>query len=109
MTQQRDSSDMKKRNKYRISVSPSNFRVKDHGGVKSKPLPVLFKKPIQVTIITRVEGAKIYYTLDGPEPSEASTPFTKPFTLSKTTRIKARVFKNGMNPSQVFSSAYVFE
>lgn len=39
--------------------------------------------------ITAEEGAKIYYTTDGSEPTEASTPYTSPFSLSNNAFVRA--------------------
>lgn len=46
-----------------------------------------------VTLTTEVSGAEIRYTLDGSEPTAASSLFTKPFVIRKTTTIKAATFK----------------
>jgi hypothetical protein len=39
--------------------------------------------------LTAETGAKIYYTLDGTEPTEASTLYTEPFALEKTCYVRA--------------------
>lgn len=43
----------------------------------------------QTVTITADEGCAIYYTLDGTEPNDGSTPYTEPFVVSETTTIKA--------------------
>lgn len=43
----------------------------------------------QTVTITAAEGNSIFYTLDGTEPSDASTVYEGPFTVSETTTIKA--------------------
>ena len=42
-----------------------------------------------VTITNNAEGANVYYTLDGTEPTVNSTIYTEPFTLTETTTVKA--------------------
>ena len=41
------------------------------------------------------DNAPVYYTLDGSEPSATSQQYTQPFTLDKTTTIKAKAIRNG--------------
>ena len=41
-------------------------------------------------------GGQIYYTLDGSEPTQSSTRYTGPITISNTVTILARAYKNGM-------------
>jgi len=45
-------------------------------------------------------GAAVYYTLDGTEPTSASTLYTTPFTLTQTTTLKSVAVLNG-NSSNV--------
>ena len=47
-----------------------------------------FLESNEVTV-TAGEGAAIYYTLDGTEPTAASTLYTAPITLTETTTVKA--------------------
>lgn len=64
-----------------------------------------FAQPLKVTITTTQSFKQsnnqtiIRYTLDGSEPDETSPVYTAPFTLDKTTVVKARVFAKDMPPS----------
>lgn len=53
-----------------------------------------------VALSTETEGASIYYTLDGTEPTAASTLYTAPFAISAVTEVKA-VAVNGSASSAV--------
>ncbi|MBQ6910818.1 MAG: GH92 family glycosyl hydrolase [Bacteroidales bacterium] len=64
---------------------------------------ILFPEEAQITLSTRTEGAAIHYTLDGSEPTEESALYTGPFTLRESAPIRARAFKEGMEPSFVTS------
>lgn len=48
-----------------------------------------FTSKTTVTITSTEKVAKIYYTLNGEEPTQASTLYEKPFTLDKTATVKA--------------------
>lgn len=50
---------------------------------------VTFTSTTTVTITSTEEVAKIYYTLNGEEPTQASTLYEKPFTLDKAATVKA--------------------
>jgi hypothetical protein len=43
----------------------------------------------EITLSTSFEGGAIFYTLDGSEPSFESTLYDEPFTVSKTTGVRA--------------------
>lgn len=53
--------------------------------------------------ITAEEGAKIYYTLDGTAPTNESTLYTAPFTLTATATVKAIAYVDGKDASSVAS------
>ena len=59
-----------------------------------------------VEISTTTEGATIYYTVDGSDPTGESTAYTEAITVSKTTTIKAIAVRDGYNNSSVASATY---
>ena len=70
------------------------------------PAPGTFATTQSVTISTLTDGATIYYTVDGTEPTPQSTAFTEPITVSQTTTIKAIAVKEGYDNSEVVSATY---
>ncbi|MDD2210235.1 MAG: chitobiase/beta-hexosaminidase C-terminal domain-containing protein [Candidatus Cloacimonetes bacterium] len=61
----------------------------------------------EVVLSTDTEGATIYYTTNGNDPTALSTIYNRPITLSSgTTTIKAVAFKNGWLPSVISSQTY---
>ncbi len=54
-----------------------------------------------VTIANGNKDAKIYYTTDGTEPTEASTLYTEPFTLTEACTVSARAFADGYLASDI--------
>lgn len=59
-----------------------------------------------LTISCATADAKIYYTLDGTEPSEAATEYTAPIELTATTTVKAVAVK-GADKSSVAEAKYI--
>jgi len=55
---------------------------------------ISFKSNIEVSLSTSTEGAEIRFTLDGSEPNETSTLYTKPIKLNKSTSVKMQSFKS---------------
>ena len=60
----------------------------------------------QVSIACATEGATIYYTLDGSDPTTESTVYAAAFTVDTTTTVKAFAVKEGMNNSSIASATY---
>jgi alpha-tubulin suppressor-like RCC1 family protein len=60
----------------------------------------------QSVSLSAVGGASIYYTTDGSEPSESSSLYASPITLTASTTLKAKAYMSGWQPSSVATSAY---
>ena len=60
-----------------------------------------------VTLACTTDGASIYYTTDGTDPTSASTPYTEPFVVDNagTTTVKAIAIK-GSTPSAIASKEF---
>jgi hypothetical protein len=63
----------------------------------------------QVSISCTTSGVAIYYTIDGSEPNEASTPYSSAFTVSVSTTVRARAYREHMDPSPITDAAYVID
>ena len=62
-----------------------------------------------VTITCSTEGAKIYYTTDGTEPTASSTEYKAAISIAKAVTLKAIAVKDGMNDSAVASASYTIK
>ena len=65
-----------------------------------------FTNSVSVTMATNTSGASIYYTTNGSSPTQASTPYNGPITVSSSTVFKAKAFKSGYNPSPEVSASF---
>ncbi|MDG1113559.1 MAG: Ig-like domain-containing protein, partial [Pseudomonadales bacterium] len=52
--------------------------------------------PLEMNIATDTEGATIYYSLDGSEPTESSLRYDAPVPLTTPAKVRARAFKDGL-------------
>ena len=59
-----------------------------------------------VTITCATEGAKIYYTKDGSEPTASGTEYTEAISITEVVTLKAIAVKSGMSNSTVASVSY---
>lgn len=60
-----------------------------------------------ITITCETEGAEIYYTLDGKDPTTDSIKYTEPFTIDSSVTVRAIAVKEGMENSAVAAATYV--
>ena len=74
---------------------------------KIEPAAGTYYEPIEVNISCMSSDAAIYYTLDGSDPTTASTLYTMPFSLSNDATVKAVAARDG-EWSEVVSATYQF-
>lgn len=97
--------------------SPETFFATAYPEVKSSvlPMPLIekgrerFDAPMEIMLSSETEGAKIYYTTDGTEPTEKSALYTKPFSISASCVVSARCFKEGCTSSFVATQRFGFD
>lgn len=70
--------------------------------VKIGPESNVFVDKQTITMSSDTPGVEIRYTLDGSEPTPQSNLYASPFSISQSTRIKARAYRPGLkeNPPQ---------
>lgn len=64
-------------------------------------------EPFAVTISAEEDGATIYYTTDGNDPTEDSEVYSDPILITKTTTLKAIAVVDGYNNSAVAEATYI--
>lgn len=64
------------------------------------------KAGTEVALSTATEGATIYYTVDGSEPTTSSDVYSAPITINTDTTIKALAVASGLENSDVVSFSY---
>ncbi|MBI2924442.1 MAG: chitobiase/beta-hexosaminidase C-terminal domain-containing protein [Verrucomicrobia bacterium] len=62
--------------------------------------------PVTVTLGSATDGAKIYWTIDGSDPTSASTLYAGPFVLAQNGTLKARAFRDGFVVSEIVSADF---
>jgi hypothetical protein len=71
------------------------------------PAPGSYNTEIDVIITCETEGAEIFYTTIGSEPTQLDTKYTQPIMLDKGTHtIKAKAFKTDVLPSETVDAIY---
>lgn len=68
--------------------------------------PTGTRAPLSVSISSNTDGATIYYTLDGSDPTTSSLTYSGPIDVTNATFVKAIAVKDGMLASQVVSAYY---
>lgn len=63
----------------------------------------------KVQLSCTTSGAAIYYTIDGSEPSKASTEYKEPITINDAVTISAIAVKEGMEDSDILALSYIIK
>ncbi|KIL43586.1 hypothetical protein KP77_32920 [Jeotgalibacillus alimentarius] len=77
--------------------------------VKANPAGGFVEEGGTVELSTETEGASIYYTTDGSEPTADSTLYEDGVTITENTNLKAVAVKDGMTTSDVAEFTYVIQ
>ncbi|HPQ99822.1 MAG TPA: FN3 associated domain-containing protein [Saprospiraceae bacterium] len=67
----------------------------------------LFTDSLQVQLMLNVDGIKVFYTLDGSDPDSTSLLYNGPFTIKRTTEIRAFATKPGWQSSPIGSKQLI--
>lgn len=70
----------------------------------------LYERPLEGSTAVTISvpaNSVVRYTTDGTDPTEASMQYTGPIDVNKNTVIRARTFRDGVEPSQVVSQTYL--
>lgn len=95
---------------YVKPAAESNYRVANHWNEFTKvetfdnalcAQPTFILSNYQLSITTSTDGATIYYTTDGTDPTTASMIYAAPFNFWQNGTVKAIAVKEGMEPSLV--------
>ena len=70
--------------------------------VQAKMTPNFETNSLDVELST-IDDAPVYYTLDGTEPTAASTPYDGKFSIKENTEMKAVAIREGENTSKILS------
>lgn len=81
-----------------------SFDLVNKPAVYTDIFPGTVSEGTEISLLTPLDGASIYYTLDGSTPTSANTPYTAPIPLTKDTTIKAIAVSD--TTSEVFSFTY---
>ncbi len=84
-------------------ITSKNFAVYSDGGDMAAVVEIgvsneIDTKPVEVTLNCATESADIYYTLDGADPDEGAKKYNGSFMVEKSCLVKARAFKDGLEP-----------
>ena len=108
---------------YKLTINLSNTST-SNGGIDLASIQfyapageVLVAKPViapaggtfaepQTVTITAADECSVYYTLDGTEPSQESTLYTAPFSVSETCTVKAIAYDQDDNASSIAAAEF---
>lgn len=88
---------------YTITVSKQN---KETVATPTIDGTTPFTTSTQVTIADATDGATIYYTTNGDDPTTKSTKYSAPFTIDATTTVKAFAVADGMTDSKIATATF---
>ena len=73
------------------------------------PVAGTYNETQSVTLSCNTDGATIRYTTNGDTPTSSSTPYSSAISVTQTTTIKAKAFKDGLDASNEASATYTLK
>ncbi len=67
-----------------------------------------YTTPFSLAITSQTQGAEIRYTTDFSEPTETSTLYAGPLSITTTSVVRAKAFRSGQLPTNVDTQSYIF-
>lgn len=95
-----------------LSIGFRSVRRMEETSLEVTPTPIIspeagtYNSAQEITISSGFGRSNIYYSLDGSYPDLNSTHYTGPFTVSETTTVKARAYRDEYQPSEVLTAEY---
>ncbi len=80
--------------------------VQNDGAVNFSSSSGKFNQSFQLSLEPTIAGQKIYYTLDGSEPTKNSLLYRSPITIDSVTVVRARTLEDGLLPGDIFTQTY---
>jgi uncharacterized repeat protein (TIGR03806 family) len=78
----------------------------DLGGLVVSPRPGAYTGPVTVRLSATAPGATIRYSIDGSEPGAHSARYTRPFPLTHSATVRARLYRGSRPEGKVFRGAF---
>jgi CotH protein/chitobiase/beta-hexosaminidase-like protein/type IX secretion system substrate protein/lamin tail-like protein len=69
--------------------------------------PGIYEGSQSLSISEPISGATIHFTTDGSDPDENDLLYSNPITISSTTTVRARAFKNEYAPGKLATATYI--
>jgi hypothetical protein len=89
------------------NTSEASLSIRRVAAPEANPEPGVYEEIQKVSLSCATEGAVIRYTTDGSDPNAKSSIYKKPISISPLkTVIKARAYKDGMEPSAIVTFEY---
>lgn len=95
---------------YFEKPSPNGANDNAYAGILDAPVADMkagsYDSGVTVSLSCSQPDAKIYYTLDGSEPSDKDKLYTQPISIPQTGMVRARAYSNGYIRSEISTSTY---
>ena len=85
---------------FAIDIPPPTIAISADGGIFNEA---------QIVSLSTTDNAVVYFTIDGSDPTQASTEYVEPLTLSTDTTLSAIAIDEFGGSSEILRASYVFD